>query len=102
MSVVEQHNSSSPAVSLGPAKAIVAMLTGLVVAVAPVLTATLADGVLSLNDGFLLGLAVLGGLGVPGLGVYLTPTKVSVPVPEAVAVVGDHKDAYDTGSGAYG
>lgn len=77
LAVNETVTSDSPKVSLGKAKAIAAAIGGLFVAVGPVLTTALADGALDLNEGIAIGIAVLVGLGVPGLGVYYTPTTVT-------------------------
>lgn len=74
----ETVSSSSPKVSLGPAKAVVAAAAGVVTAVSVWLTgAPLADGAIDLNEGISLTLAILGGLGVPGIGTYLAPTNVT-------------------------
>lgn len=70
--------SASPKVTLGPAKAVVAAIAGVAVAVGPVLTLALQDGAIDLNEGISLAVAVLVGLGVPGVGTYLTPTKVQI------------------------
>lgn len=77
LDVGETVTSDSPKVELGPAKAIVAAIGGLFVAVGPVLTVALADGAIDLNEGIALGVAVLVGLGVPGVGAYVAPTKVT-------------------------
>lgn len=77
LAVGETVTSDSPKVELGKAKAIVAAVSGLFVAVGPVLTVALADGAIDLNEGIALGIAVLVGLGVPGLGTYVTPTSVT-------------------------
>lgn len=77
LAVGETVSSSSPKVELGPAKAIVAAVAGLAVAVGPVLAASLGDGALDVNEGITLLVAVLVGLGVPGVSTYLVPTKVT-------------------------
>lgn len=73
----ETVTSDSPKVELGKSKAIVAAIGGVVAAVAPVLTVTLADGAIDLNEGIALAIAVLAGLGIPGIGAYIVPTKVT-------------------------
>lgn len=75
----ESVTSASPKVELGPAKAIASAVGGVVTAISVwLLTAPLADGALDLNEGIALVIAILGGLGVPGIGTYLTPTRVTV------------------------
>jgi hypothetical protein len=70
--------SASPKITLGPSKAILAAIGGVVTAVSVWLTgAPLADGALDLNEGIGLAIAILGGLGVPGIGTYVVPTKVA-------------------------
>lgn len=77
LAVGEEVTSDSPKVTLGPAKAVVASVAGVVTAVGVWLSAgPLADGAIDLNEGIGLTLAILGGLGVPGIGTYLTPTTV--------------------------
>lgn len=71
--------SASPSVNLGPAKAIVAAIGGVVASLAIWLqSGPLTDGAIDLNEGIGLTLAILVGLGVPGVGTYVTPTKVEV------------------------
>lgn len=77
LAVGETVSSASPKIELGKSKAIVAGIGGVIAAVAPVLTIALADGAIDLNEGIALGLAVLVGLGVPGIGSYVTPTTVT-------------------------
>lgn len=78
LAVGETVSSSSPKVELGPAKAIIAAAGGVVTALSVWLTtAPLADGALDVNEGIALVIAILGGLGVPGIGTYLTPTRVT-------------------------
>ena len=77
LDVGETVTSDSPKVELGKSKAIVAAVGGVVAAVAPVLTVALADGAFDLNEGIALVIAVLVGLGVPGIGAYVVPTKVT-------------------------
>lgn len=74
----ETVSSASPKVTLGPAKAIVAAIAGVVSSVAVWLTtAPLADGALDLNEGIALAIAIGAGLGIPGIGTYVTNTKVT-------------------------
>lgn len=75
--VGETVTSDSPKVELGKSKAIFAAISGVVVAVSPVLSVALGDGAIDLNEGIALGIAVLVGLGVPGVGTYLVPTSVT-------------------------
>lgn len=75
--VGETVTSDSPKVELGKAKAVFAGIAAVAVSVGTVLTASLADGAIDLNEGIALGLALLGGLGVGGLGTYAVPTKVT-------------------------
>lgn len=91
--------SASPKVTLGPAKAIIAGVLGAVTSIAPVLTLAIQDGVLDVGEGVGLLVALLVGLGVPGVGTYLAPTKVAVTVPESQ---GPAPETYNPGSGAYG
>lgn len=77
LAVGETVTSDSPKVTLGPAKAVVAAIGGVVTSVAVWLTtAPLSDGALDLNEGIALVIAVLAGLGVPGIGTYVTRTTV--------------------------
>ena len=74
----ETVTSDSPKVTLGPAKAIVAAAGGVVSSVAVWLaTGPFADGALDLNEGIALVIAILAGLGVPGIGTYVTRTTVT-------------------------
>lgn len=76
--VGETVASTSPKVELGKSKAVVAAIGGVVTAVSVWLTAgPLNDGAIDLNEGIALVIAILAGLGVPGIGAYLTPTKVT-------------------------
>lgn len=75
--VGETVSSESPKVELGKSKAVIAAVGGVVAAVGLLLPSVLADGAISLNEGFLLLFAVLGGAGVPGIGTYVTPTSVT-------------------------
>lgn len=75
--VGETVSSDSPKVTLGKGKAIIAAVAGLAVAVGPLLANALEDGAIDTNEGITLFIAVLVGLGVPGLGTYFTPTKVT-------------------------
>lgn len=69
--------SASPKVTLGPAKAVLAAVGGVVTALGVWLTgAPFADGALDLNESISLVLTILAGAGVPGIGTYLVPTKV--------------------------
>ena len=78
LDVGETVSSDSPKVSLGSSKAVVAAIGGVVTAVSVWLTGgPFADGAIDLNEGIALAIAVLAGLGVPGIGAYLTPTKVT-------------------------
>lgn len=77
LTVGETVSSASPAVDLGKSKAVVAAIGGVIAAVAPVLTVTLADGQLDVNEGIALVIAILAGLGIPGIGAYVVPTKVT-------------------------
>lgn len=78
LTVGQTVSSASPSVDLGKSKAVVAAVAGVVTAVSVWLTtAPLADGRLDLNEGIALGIAVLGGLGVPGIGAYIAPTSVT-------------------------
>ncbi|QKY80325.1 hypothetical protein SEA_MERCEDES_25 [Microbacterium phage Mercedes] len=77
LKVGEEVSSASPKIELGKSKAFFAGAAGLVTALSVWLTGEpLADGAIDLNEGFALVLAVLGGLGVGGLGTYVVPTKV--------------------------
>lgn len=77
LAVGETVSSSSPKVSLGKSKAVFAAIAGLAVAVGPVLTLALQDGAIDLNEGIGIAIAALVGLGVPGVGTYITPTSVT-------------------------
>lgn len=78
LAVGETVSSASPKVELGTAKAVVAAVGGVVTALAMWLTGDpFADGALDLGEGIALLFAVAGGLGIPGLGAYLAPTKVT-------------------------
>jgi hypothetical protein len=74
----ETVTSDSPKVTLGPAKAIVAAVGGVVTSLSVWLTTgPFNDGALDLNEGIALVIAILAGLGVPGIGTYVTRTKVT-------------------------
>jgi hypothetical protein len=73
-----ETTSASPAIHLGPAKAIIAAVAGFAVAVGPVLATVLGDGAIDVNEGILLLVAALAGLGIPGVGTYIVPTRVTV------------------------
>lgn len=73
----ETVTSESPKVELGKSKAVVAAVAGVFVAVGGVLAGALSDGAIDLNEGIALGVAVLVGLGVPGIGTYVVPTTVT-------------------------
>lgn len=76
--VGETVSSESPKVELGKSKAVIAAGGGLIVALGTwFLTGALDDGALSVNEGIGLVLAILGGIGVPGIGTYVTPTSVT-------------------------
>ena len=78
LTVGETVTSDSPKVSLGPSKAIVAAITGAVVTAGGViLQAVSNDGAIDLNEGIAIVLAILAGAGVPGIGTYVTRTKVT-------------------------
>lgn len=77
LTVGETVSSESPKVELGKSKAIVAAVGGVFVAVGGVLVGALSDGAIDLNEGIALGIAVLVGLGVPGVGTYVVPTTVT-------------------------
>lgn len=78
LEVGETVESSSPKVQLGKSKAVVAAGAGLVTAVSMWLTGSpFEDGALDLGEGIALAFAIAGGLGVPGLGTYYMPTKVT-------------------------
>lgn len=77
LTVGETVSSESPKVELGKSKAIVAAVGGVFVAVGGVLVGALSDGAIDLNEGIALGIAVLVGLGVPGVGTYVVPTSVT-------------------------
>lgn len=78
LEVGETVKSDSPKVELGPAKAIIAAILGAVVTAAGViLQAVSNDGGIDLNEGIAIALAIAAGAGVPGLGTYLVPTKVT-------------------------
>ena len=73
----ETVKSSSPAVTLGPAKAIVAAILGAILtAGAVILQAVSNDGAIDVNEGIAIVLAIAAGAGVPGLGTYIAPTTV--------------------------
>lgn len=79
--VGETVKSSSPQITLGPSKAILAAIGAVVTAVSVWLTTgPLTDGALDLNEGIALAIAILGGLGF-GVGTYQMPTKVSGTAP---------------------
>jgi hypothetical protein len=77
LKVGETISSESPKVTLGKSKAVFAAVAGLAVAVGPVLTLALGDGAIDINEGIGLFVAALVGLGVPGVGTYYVPTKVT-------------------------
>ncbi len=75
--VGETISSDSPKVELGKSKAIVAAITGGVVAAGGVLTTALMDGAIDAGEGIAIFVALLVGLGVPGIGTYTAPTSVT-------------------------
>ena len=78
LEVGETVSSDSPKVSLGSSKAVVAAIGGVVTAVSIWLTGDpFADGAIDLGEDIALAFAIGGGLGIPGLGTYLMPTKVT-------------------------
>lgn len=72
----ETVKSSSPAITLGPAKAIIAAVLGALGAAVPLAVAAIGDGTLDLTEGWGIVTALLVGAGVIGGGTYLTPTTV--------------------------
>ena len=77
LEVGETVSSESPKVTLGKSKGVIAAIGGVVTSVGVLLPSVLSDGAVSLNEGILLVLAVLAGLGVPVIGTYLVPTTVT-------------------------
>lgn len=74
----EEVSSSSPKLELGKSKAVIAAIGGVVTAVSIWLTGEpFADGAIDLGEGIALVFAIAGGLGIPGLGTYYMPTKVT-------------------------
>ena len=73
----ETVKSSSPAVTLGPAKAVIAAILGALGAAVPLGIAAIADGAIDLSEGWGILGALLVGAGVIGGGTWLTPTKVT-------------------------
>lgn len=77
LAVGDTVKSSSPAVTLGPAKAVIAAILGALGAAVPLAINATADGVLDLGEGWAIVGALLAGAGVIGAGTWLTPTKVT-------------------------
>lgn len=76
--VGEEVSTASPKIKLGSSKAVVAAVGGVVSSLGVWLaTGPLTDGALDLNEGIALVIAILVGLGVPGVGTYVVPTKVT-------------------------
>lgn len=77
LAVGETVTSDSPKVELGKSKAIVAAVTGGIVAAGGVLLTSVSDGAITLAEGFAIVGAGLAGAGIPGFGAWLTPTAVT-------------------------
>ncbi len=71
-------SSSSPAVKLGPAKAVVAAIAGAVVAAGPLVIEAVSDGVLDIGELWSIIGALLVGSGITGTATYLKSTKVTL------------------------
>lgn len=77
LAVGETVSSQSPAVQLGPGKAIIAAVLGGLGAAVPLAIAAVSDGALSLDEGWAILSALLVGSGVIGAGTFLLPTTVT-------------------------
>lgn len=77
LAVGETVSSSSPKVTLGPAKAVVSAILGALGAAVPLAIAATADGAIDATEGWGILGALLVGAGVIGGGTWVTPTKVT-------------------------
>lgn len=70
-------SSSSKAVTLGPAKAVIAAILGGLGAAVPLAIAAIGDGSIDVSEGWGIVTALLIGAGIIGGGTFVTPTKVT-------------------------
>lgn len=75
--VGETVTSDSPKVELGNSKAVVAAITGGVVAAGGVLITAISDGAIDLGEVYAIIGAGLAGAGIPGFGAFFTRTTVT-------------------------
>jgi len=77
LAVGETVSSASPAVELGKSKAVLAAITGGVVAAGGVFLTAISDGAITLGEAYGIVGAGLAGAGIPGFAAFLTPTTVT-------------------------
>lgn len=71
-------SSSSPAVTLGPQKAIVAAIAGAVVAGGTALISAVSDGAIDVGEAWTIVGAILAGAGLTGGSTYAKSTDVTI------------------------
>lgn len=77
LTIGETVSSASPAVELGNSKAILAAVTGGIVAAGGVFLTAISDGVIDLGEAYGIIGAGLAGAGIPGFAAFLAPTSVT-------------------------